>query len=565
MKKIFNKTFLSFLLVFSFLMPTFVMAEETNKDKNPIGVSEEKDKEKNKTETETTEPKKDDKKDNKEVGKYPVIRVKKIILNEKDITDKAEIEKIIKELDLTYSLKDVVTAKVDSSEFELYKIDTNNKKVDFVIKNKYYDYTGVSINGDPGQGTVDGKEFSLNIKQKENDVILRIHRNTLNLTVKAKGPKIQLEKLKAKLNGKDLELNKKIAIFVGTENKLDFTGFDDNFKLYKDNKPVKLPLEFTMADNYEWEFELKPSRMVNRLSGSDRFLTALDTAKETYEKPETVIVANGREGSADALAAGPLAKALNAPILLVEKDSIKKEVLEYIHNDKIKKIVVVGGTGSVSSKVFNSLKVDNADVKIERIRGINRYETSQKIVKELIKNHKYNKEVVLVDGRQNADALSATPYSVLKKAPILLVSPSMDTTKAKDFLKDLGVKKSVVIGGKSSVNTLTINKLELNNTLRIEGKNRFDTSQEVCKKLQGEKDYINALILANGTDKYSIDALTASSLLNKVNAPILLVEGKTYTDSLKKFVDDLKVSPFNAYLVGGESAISSEIINNIGY
>lgn len=570
MKK-FSKIVLSFLLAFSFLLPSVALAEEAKKKEASVGVTENKSTEK-KTE-ETKEPKKkEEKKEATEApketleSKFPVVKVKKIILNEKDITDKQEIERIVKDLKLQWSINDGTTkSTVEGPEFVVYKANTNKQKVDFVIGDKYYEFVGVSVNGDPGTGVEGKKEFSFNIIKKENDVVLRIHRDTLNLKVKVDGPKIQLKKLKVKLNGNQIELGKDIAIFAGSENKLEFTGFDDNFVVYKDGKAIKSPYEFTMAENSDWQFELKPSRSVNRLSGTNRFLTALDTAREVYEKPETVIVANGRDGSADALAAGPLAKALNAPILLVEKDSIKKEVLEYIHNDKIKKIVVVGGTGSVSSKVFNSLKVDNADVKIERIHGTNRYETSQKIVKELIKNHKYNKEVILVDGRQNADALSAAPYAVLKKSPILLVSPNTGTVQAKKMLKDLEVKTSVVIGGDSSVSDSTINALGVKNSLRIKGTNRYITSQEVCKKLQGEKDYINSLIIANGTDKYSIDALTASSLLNKVNAPILLVDGKSYTDSLKKFVDDLKLSPFNAYLVGGESAISAEINNNIGY
>lgn len=547
MKK-FNKIVLSFLLAFSFLLPSIAMAEEAKKNEGTqtTGV------------TEATEAPKE--------SKNPVIKVTKIILNGEDITDKQEIEKIVKDLKLQWAInKGETKVTVKSSEFELYEANTNNQKVDFVIGNEFYKYKAVSLNGDPFQGTVDSKEFSLNITKKVNTMILSIHRDKLNLKVKVTGPKIQLNKLKVKLNGNQIELGKDISVFKGTKNKLDFTGYDNNFVVYKDGKAIKSPYEFTMSEKYDWEFELKPSRSVNRLSGTDRFLTALDTAREVNQKPETVIVANGRKGSADALAAGPLAKALNAPILLVDTDTINKEVLDYIHNDNLKKIVVVGGKGSVSSKIFNELKGNNSTLKVERIAGNNRYETSQKIVKELIEKHGYNKEVILVDGRQNADALSAAPYAVLKKSPILLVSPSMNNAQAKRFLSGLEVKTSVVIGGNSSVSKLTVNSLGLNNSLRIEGTNRYITSQEVCKKLQAEKDYINSLIIANGTDQYSIDALTASSLLNKVDAPILLVEGKSYTDSLKKFVDELKLNPFNAYLVGGEKAISAEINNNIGY
>ena len=569
MKK-FSKIVFSFLLAFSFLLPSVALAEEAKKKEASVGVTENKSTEK-KTE-ETKEPKKkEEKKEATEAPKetlereYPVVNITKITLNEIEYTNKNKIDEIVKDLELKWSFGDKITSKVDSSEIKLYGVGANSQKVDFTIGNKFYKYLGSSINTDAGIGKNDAKDFSFIIKQKDNTASITIQRDTFNLKVKVNGPKIQLKKLKVKLNGDQIELGKDIVVFKGSKNKLEFTGFDDNFVVYKDGKAIKSPYEFTMSEKYDWEFELKPSRSVNRLSGTNRFLTALDTAREVYEKPETVIVANGRDGSADALAAGPLAKALNAPILLVEKDSIKKEVLDYIHNDNLKRVVIVGGKGSVSSKVFNELKGNNSTLKVDRIAGANRYETSQKIVKELIEKYKFNKEVILVDGRQNADALSAAPYAVLKKSPILLVSPNTGTVQAKKMLNELEVKTSVVIGGDSSVSDSTINALGVKNSLRIKGTNRYITSQEVCKKLQGEKDYINSLIIANGTDKYSIDALTASSLLNKVNAPILLVDGKSYTDSLKKFVDDLKLSPFNAYLVGGESAISAEINNNIGY
>ncbi len=524
------------------------------------------------TETVTEKPKEETEKPKEETekpvtGKYPVIKVEKIILNEKTITSKDEIDKIMEDLQLKWTVGDKVSSKVSKSEFEIYNVDiekVKKQKINFVIENKYFDYVWGSLNNGPVEGKVDGKEFSSTIDSKENTMVLKIHRDTLNLTVNVKGPEVPISKLSAKLNGEKIEFGKIYPIFVGTENELDFDGIDELFRIYKDGKPVKLPLKFTMADTYIWDFELKPMRSVTRLSGSNRFLTALDSAKEVFESPETVIIANGRDGSADALSAGPLAKALNAPMLLVEKNSIHEDVLNYIRNDNLKKVVFVGGNGSISQDLREKITKD-LDVRTERLYGKNRYETSLEVVKELISSQGFEKKVILVDGKNNADALSATPYSVMKKYPILLVSDSMDTDKVKDYLDGLGISKSMVIGGKGSVKDSIIEKLDLTNDLRVFGANRFITSQNVAKEILKKENYVDGLILANGTNEYSIDALTASTILNKVNGPILLVKGKEYSDDLKKFVDDMKLDPFVAYLVGGDKAIDMEIENNIGY
>lgn len=566
MKKILTKTILSLVLALALVVPSMAMAKEEEKATTPVIKTEDNKKETEAKEEPKEEPEKDQD-DKKVTGKYPVIKVTKIILNEKHIDSQDEIDRIMEDLQLKWNIGDKVSSKISKSEFEIYNLDLDkvkSQKIDFVIENKYYDYVWGSLNQGPVVGVQDGKEFSTTIYSKENTMVLQIHRDTLNLTVKAKGPEVPLSKLKAKLNGKEIEFNEIYPIFVGTENELDFEGMDELFRVYKDDKPVKLPMKFTMADNYIWDFELKPMRSVKRLSGENRFLTALDTAKELYEEPETVIIANARDGSVDALSAGPLAKALNAPMLLVETESIEEDVLKYIRNDKLKKVVFVGGNGSISEKLRDKITED-LDVKVERLYGKNRYETSLEIVKELVSSQGFNKEVILVNGENNADALSATPYAVMKKYPILVVSNSMDMDKVKNYLDGLGISKSMVIGGSRSVEDATIEKLDLSNELRIKGENRYITSQNVAKHLMKEKNYVNGLILANGKNESSIDALTASTLLNKVNSPILLVKGEEYSDNLKSFVDEMKLDPFVAYIVGGDSSIDMEIENNIGY
>lgn len=94
-----------------------------------------------------------------------------------------------------------------------------------------------------------------------------------------------------------------------------------------------------------------------RISGTNRYLTSLEVAKE-YKKEfgelDKVIIASG-EDYPDALSASSAAAQLNAPILLVTKDGVNEQVLSFV-KENAKEIVVIGGNSSVSeSNIINML------------------------------------------------------------------------------------------------------------------------------------------------------------------------------------------------------------------
>lgn len=89
-----------------------------------------------------------------------------------------------------------------------------------------------------------------------------------------------------------------------------------------------------------------------RISGSNRYKTSVKIAEE-YGKSDVVILASGKN-SADALAAAPLSKKMNAPLLLVDKNSIDKDAKSIVK--KAKKVIVVGGSSSISDNLVNEIK-----------------------------------------------------------------------------------------------------------------------------------------------------------------------------------------------------------------
>ena len=90
-----------------------------------------------------------------------------------------------------------------------------------------------------------------------------------------------------------------------------------------------------------------------------------------------VVVVNG-EQFPDALSVGPFAAKLNAPILLVGRDTVPATVRSHLDALNPTRIIVIGGTGVVSQAVVAVLA--NYGL-VERVAGANRYETAIEVSK----------------------------------------------------------------------------------------------------------------------------------------------------------------------------------------
>ncbi|SFE55450.1 cell wall-binding repeat-containing protein [Peptostreptococcus sp. D1] len=89
-----------------------------------------------------------------------------------------------------------------------------------------------------------------------------------------------------------------------------------------------------------------------RIAGKDRYETSLKIATE-FGDSDVVILTSGKN-FADALAAAPLAKKMNAPIILIEENKLSQDCEKIIK--KAKKVIVIGGEASISEGVINTIK-----------------------------------------------------------------------------------------------------------------------------------------------------------------------------------------------------------------
>nr|WP_307897398.1 cell wall-binding repeat-containing protein [Clostridium botulinum] len=248
-----------------------------------------------------------------------------------------------------------------------------------------------------------------------------------------------------------------------------------------------------------------------RLCGKGRYETSASICSGGWETSEYVVLASG-EGFADALSAAPLAKKYNAPIILTGKNKLNDNAKAQLKKLETKKVIIVGGSGSISEEIVTELK--NLGIKVNRIYGEDRYKTSLKIAKEIgVKNG-----VVVTNGLGFADALAMAPIAATKQMPILLTPSDKLTNDTMEFLKKNSYDKSYVLGGPATVSDYIKNSLK--NPTRLSGMDRFQTNIAILDHFREEIN-LDEVYITSG-DGYA-DALSGSVLASKNKSPIILI------------------------------------------
>jgi hypothetical protein len=186
---------------------------------------------------------------------------------------------------------------------------------------------------------------------------------------------------------------------------------------------------------------------VTRIYGQDRYETATKIADglatqlnlnlSAGDKFANVVLASGNNYP-DALAGAPLAKSLNAPILLLDKTPEDSRVtLKYIdaHVQKSGKVILLGGSGLFPESFKNQLlKMGFYSENIYQYGGKDSKETSLIIAKAL--NSK-PRAIAIVSDSNFYDALTVAPLCGVDKSPVLLVPAIGLTAEQRQYLDDI--------------------------------------------------------------------------------------------------------------------------------
>lgn len=92
-----------------------------------------------------------------------------------------------------------------------------------------------------------------------------------------------------------------------------------------------------------------------RIFGSNRYLTAVEIAKTYTEASDSILLVSGTNFP-DALAAAGYAAVTEQPILLTHPDFLSAAVRDYLIEENIRRVTVIGGDAAVSDRVIEEIE-----------------------------------------------------------------------------------------------------------------------------------------------------------------------------------------------------------------
>lgn len=255
----------------------------------------------------------------------------------------------------------------------------------------------------------------------------------------------------------------------------------------------------------------------HRLSGTDRYATAEAVATALHpDGASRAVIATGT-AYPDALAAGVLATALDAPLLLASPDRLPLRTLDALG---VAEVVLIGGT-AVFPDATERRFVD-AGVEVRRVAGDDRYQTAAAVAALTGAEH-----VIRAPGTSFATALVAAAHAARVGAHLLL-SPDLPTDE-------------VTVDG---------------------------------ERVQGVPGRLNLALLhrfpPTGSDAVVTtissfpDALSAATLAGALDAPVLFTETASATQAA---IDTLaRFGTGGLVVVGGTGAVSDVVLQQlVGY
>ncbi|NIA25999.1 MAG: hypothetical protein GWP04_10595, partial [Gammaproteobacteria bacterium] len=195
---------------------------------------------------------------------------------------------------------------------------------------------------------------------------------------------------------------------------------------------------------------------VTRLSGSDRYASAAAVSAATFAPGVPVAyIATGLDFP-DALAGGPVGALRGGPILLVGS-SIPAATAAELQRLAPDEIVILGGTGVVSSSVESALATYTTGA-VRRLSGPNRYATAAAISQDYFTPGV--PVVYIATGLNYPDAMSGGPAAAHQGGPMLLVGQNVIPGETRQELLRLETARIVVLGGTGAVSDAVLADLE---------------------------------------------------------------------------------------------------------
>lgn len=257
---------------------------------------------------------------------------------------------------------------------------------------------------------------------------------------------------------------------------------------------------------------------VVRVAGQDRIATAVAVSERAFPAADVAVLGRADE-FADALAGGPLAAALDGPLLLSAPDAVPASVEAELDRLGVDEVILLGGTSALSRAVERDLGRTRA---VTRIAGSSRYGTASAIAEAV----GVAAGAVVASGTSFPDGLAAGALAAAQGQPVLLVEEGSVPPETAALLRDTLPPNLTVVGGAASVSDEVLHALGEHGAAveRLAGSDRYATAAEVHRVAAGRGLVDPATTwLASGVD--FADALAVGPAVAAAGGGLLLVDG----------------------------------------
>ena len=250
---------------------------------------------------------------------------------------------------------------------------------------------------------------------------------------------------------------------------------------------------------------------------------------------------------------------------ITKESTVIKATAHKVTNWTTKSFNVDKGTSIQTGKCTLCGKIQTRTVKnaVVRYAGANRYDTAALLSKA---SHKTTSDTVIIaDAMTFQDALIAVPLAKAYNAPLLLANPNIVTKQTEAELARLKAKKVIIVNTSKALKKGTLDALKKKYTTQIiNGNNCFETSKRVAEELQKKTKKAPTDVFFT-TNKAFADALSISPVAALKGAPILYVDPskKNLDSNILAYLNKVKGSIKNVYIVGGKVAVPAAIENSI--
>jgi putative cell wall-binding protein/uncharacterized protein YkwD len=297
---------------------------------------------------------------------------------------------------------------------------------------------------------------------------------------------------------------------------------------------------------------------IKRLAGSDRYATAAAISRARFGSgASTVFIATGASFP-DALAGSPAAARARGPILLTGRGSLPSATRSELDRLNPSKIVVLGGTGTVSGTVAGQLA--SYAPTIVRWAGADRYATAAAISRSTFAPGV--RIAYVATGTTFPDALSGGALAGRGGAPILLTERGSLPGATAAELGRLKPSAIVILGGSGAVSDAVASALRRYATsgsvTRLAGSDRYATSVRVSRAGFGSAGSDDVFV-ATGTN--FPDGLAGGPVAALVPGPLLLVAPTSLPGSVATELD--RLDPSRVFVLGGTGSVSDAVLRSI--